>query len=503
MTDEHQPEPRPEPSRIQLDKSSASKAFAWSMLFSVVSKVVFPLAGLYIVRTLGPETMGAFSLMMTIVGFSEVLRDAGLTQTYLALPSVDRKKDGSYLMVALSTGLLFAAILAGSSAPLSRFFGLPDLSWSLAAVAFAVLMNGASTIPRAKMLREGHIKRYGLVDLIGSGLGLAIAISMVAMGYGFVALVVQVVFASLYMLVVSWASYPVRTINLGIDAFREVGRKSLAVLAANGINNLFLFADHTVINKFAGTISNGYFGQATNLAYKPADLFVFPLTRTLMVAFSQSAVDQDRLARVYARSLTVAILVVLPIYAFLGAFADPIIRLLLTSKFEGSIPIFSAMCLYLSIRVLGNISGYALVPAGKHFQTFYPWLVAAVATGAAVFATVRAGGPFPNSSLLMPIVWCFVGGAFLVYTTLLWLGVRYCKPIGEERVKLFRAIYSLAASCSAIALIRTLPISGNFQLAAAAIVGPILHLGFVGTFFARKPLYYLNRTGPKRLWSEL
>lgn len=499
----------PEPSEvrepgIKLDKRSASRALGWSMIYAVISKLVFPLAGIYVNRKLGPTQLGTFALIQTIVSFSEVIRDAGLTQTFMAEPHMDRRKEGSYFMVSIVTALIPAVILLALAPILAGFFQLPDLTWALPLVTFVILVNGFSTIPRAKMLKEGQIKLQGFIELVGGAIGLTMVIIMVYFGVGYVALICQMLFASVYTSVANWLRYPVRSINIAVQAFRDVGRKSLAVLAGNGLNNLFLFADQTVINKFAGATAGGYLGVASNLAYKPADLFVFPLTRTLMVAFSQSSVDKVKLASVYARSLTAALIVALPIYSFLAVFAAPIILLLLGHKFEGSIAPLQAMSLFLAFRVLGNISGYALVPAGKHFQTFYPWVLCIAFTAVSVWFVVnRSGLTLPNLMLLMPIVWCFVGGAIVVYSSIFLLGLRHIPPAREDRSKLWKGSAVFGCSTAVMLLIAMLPIHIYAELLLAIVLGPIIHMALIGTFFAGKPLQYLNKAGPKRLWAEL
>lgn len=504
MSDPEQELPESKEPSVKLDKRSASRALGWSMIYAVITKLVFPLAGLYVNRKLGPTQLGTFALIQTIVSFSEVIRDAGLTQTFMAEPLMDRRKEGSYFMVSIVTALIPASILVFSAPSLARFFQLPDLTWALPLVTLVILINGFSTIPRAKMLKDGQIKLQGFIELVGGALGLAMVIVMVYFGVGYVALICQMLFASVYTSIANWIRYPIGSINVSIQAFRDVGRKSLAVLAGNGLNNLFLFADQTVINKFAGATAGGYLGVASNLAYKPADLFVFPLTRTLMVAFSQSSVDKVKLASVYARSLTAALIVALPIYSLLAVFAAPIIWILLGHQFEGSIVPLQAMCVFLSFRVFGNISGYALVPAGKHFQTFYPWVLCILFTACSVAWVVdRSGLTLPNTQLLMPIVWCFVGGAIVVYSSILLLGLRHIPPAPEDRGKLGKGLAVFACSTGIMWLITLLPFHMYAELLLAIVLGPIIHLALIGTFFAGKPLQYLNKAGPKRLWSEL
>jgi O-antigen/teichoic acid export membrane protein len=488
-SNKHEPE-------VRLGREEATKAFGWTVLFSIGTKLVFPLIGLYISRTLGPGPMGAYGLLLTIIGFSEIIRDAGLSQTYLADPTKDPRKDEAYFTVALITGAIPAIILLAGSSWAAEFFQQPDLEWSLRFAAFIMVLNGAATVPRAKMLRAGHLAKSGFYDIVASGTGLALAIILVSLGFGFKALVAQLVYGAILAFLAVWVRYPVKRVYFSIESFRLVGRKSLSVMSANALNNIFLLSDQIVISKNLGPVFNGYFTQALNLCYKPMDLLIFPLTRTLMVAFSQSSDDQERLRRMYGRSLTAAILTALPIYVFLGLFAEPVILLLLGEKFRGSIPVVSTLCIYLSFRVLGNISGHALVPIGKHFYSFFPWLLALASTGILlVFA-------LPMKQL-MPIVWSFTVGAIIVYATIFAFGLKFCRPPDEQLRRIGQSLAVLGIIALITAGLALLPLPGLAKLLVAAIVIPVCHLAAIGTIFAKDVLRYLRLRGPKLLWAEL
>src|SRR5262249_32603172 len=163
----------------------------------------------------------------------------------------------------------------------------------------------------------------------------------------------------------------------------------------------------------------GLYNTAQNIAYKPMDLILFPLSKTLMVAFSQQAGDPEKLARAYYRSVVAVLLTVIPIYAVIGFNAHAVIGILLGEEFLGGIPILRVLCLYLAFRTFGNISGNALVPAGKHHWTFWPWILALVVTGTGV---AYSAGLAPDARL-MGIVWSFTGGAMVVYATITALAV--------------------------------------------------------------------------------
>lgn len=481
---------------LAMNREAAAKGFAWSAGFSFVAKVVFPLAGLYISRTLGPVILGIASLLQMTLQLSEVIRDAGLTQTFLAEPEIDRLKESTYTGLALLTGVVPALGVLILTPFLASFFRQPELIWALPFIALCLVLNSIGTVPNAMLLRKAQFRRQGMIGLAAGGVTLAVTIVLVFLGFGFRALVVQFVLGCTLGLLFTLRLEPLTGIRFDRHEIRATFRRTRALLGANLINNVFLLCDIFVIQKLVGPKAAGLYNSAQNIAYKPADLILFPLSKTLMVAFSQSGSDRSKLSRAYYRSLSAIVLLVLPIYAFIGLNADGIMKLLLGPKFVGGIPVLQVLSIYLACRTLGNISGNALVPAGKHHWTLWPWFLAILVTGAGL--AVCAGHPS-----LMAIVWSFTAGAIAVYVLTFMLAVRLIRPEPEHLSRLLRSVLPTFGTSLVLLLIAVSPLGSIPRLFAGVLLSPLVQLGLIGTVFEGNALAYMSRRGLSNLWRSL
>lgn len=364
-----------------MDRGTFAKGLAWTMIVNLINKAIFPLVSIIISRLLGPGPLGAFAVLSTIMAISEIFRDAGITQTFLADQEMDQAKARSYTALAVLMALIPALMLLGAKDWLAEVLELPELSSSLWVAAFALVANGLATIPRAQMLREAKIKELAIIDLISGGTGILLTIALVLAKFAFWALVIQLAYCSVLTLWLSHRQSPVHRLVWDGKAILESFRRTGSLLAANALNNLFLMADVFVIRRLlASNILLGLFGQGKNIAYKPGDFVTFPLTRMLIVAFSQSASDHAKLSRAVAKSLTATIMFVTPVYLILVFAAEPVIALLLGTKFAGSAPVLSAMSIFLAFRTVGTIGGTALVSYGKAKLTLVAQVVCLVVT---------------------------------------------------------------------------------------------------------------------------
>jgi O-antigen/teichoic acid export membrane protein len=479
-----------------IGRSALAKGFAWNAAFGVLSKVIFPLAGLYIVRTLGPQLLGIAALLQMTLSLSEVLREAGLTQTYLAEKSLTEELDATYVGASILSGLIPSVGVLLLTPYLTGFFNQPELLWSLPFVSACLFMNGIGSIPNARLLKKADFKRQGSIAVTASGVGLAVTSVLVALGVRFPALVVQFSVGATINLILSLRREPITRASFKLAPMKPILRRTRALAGANLLNNLFLYCDVFVLKKMVGTVAAGLYNTTQIIAYKPIDLILFPLNKTLMVSFSQAKHDQDRLKDAYWRALSGVVLLILPMYAFLAANADGIVLGLLGKQFQGGIPILEILCLYLACRTLGSTSGVALVPAQKHSWTFYPWLVALAVTSTGVWLNSR----HPTT---LGIVWSFTSGAVSVYLLIFFLAIVFIRPTRLLVRRFLSAGVVTLGTCASIALFHMVEIPVFVRLAVSAGVVPIIHLSLAGLVFEKNPAAYLSRNGVRKLWHRL
>lgn len=480
-----------------MDRTAVAKGFAWTAAFSLVAKIVFPLAGIVLVaRKLGPEVTGIIGLMQQTIAIADVIRDAGLTQSYLAEGNLSREKEASYGGLSLIMGIIPTVLMLALTVPMANFFGRPELLYGIPFTALCMLMSTIGTIPNARFLRKGELRRQGLMSVIANGIALTVTIVMVRMGVGFPALVTQMVLGGALYLAFLLRVEPLPGFRVGRGAMIDVFRRSRALFGASLLNNLFLMSDIFVIQRMVGSKAAGLYNSAQNVGYKPADLISFPLSRTLMVAFSQATGDIPKLSRAYYRSLAAIVLLVIPIYVFLGLGSDTILRTLYGEKFLGSIPVLSALCVYLGIRTLGNVSGNALVPAGRHTWTLYPWILALVVTGSGLAWVSRA-------PTLMGIVWAYVAGSVVVYGAILGLAIYFVPGDREQYGRVLRALGVTSVTSLVLFGCFQLPLPHDGRFAVAGALGLLVHSALVGWLSGVGPVGLFSMRGVREAWERI
>ncbi|HMS53873.1 MAG TPA: oligosaccharide flippase family protein [Fimbriimonadaceae bacterium] len=369
-----------------MDRKAFGQGLFWTVTVNLINKAIFPLVFIVISRVLGPGPLGAFAILSTIVQVSEIFRDAGITQTFLADQELDEKKEGAYATFAILMALVPGLVLFFGRHWFAEALAMPELHVGLIVAAIALVFNGFATLPRAKLMREARMKELALIDFVSGGTGILLTLVLVFAGFAFWALVIQMVYCSAFTMILSRIKAPAAKPVWESHLISRTFKRSAALLGGNAVNNLFLMSDVFVIRKFLnGDALIGLFQQGKSIAYKPADFVTFPLTRMLIVAFSQAASDKEKLSRAFAKSIAATLLFVTPVYLFAGIASGPIVYLLLGPEFAGSAAVLSIMSIFLGFRTLGTIAGTAIVSVGKAKYTLGAQLVGLVPTVALLY----------------------------------------------------------------------------------------------------------------------
>lgn len=507
-----------------MNRRSVAVGFAWTFLFNFVSQAVFPILGLIIARILGPDQMGHYLLLLQILTFVEVFRDAGLSLTYIADHDASAERRGAYFGLAIVSALAAAAVLIALRLPLAAFFQIADLAWSIPIVAGVVVVTGLTTIPKAELLRQERFRDSGIAEVVPTFLSYIVGLTLVLLGHGYAGLIAQMVSRAVFYVPFAFRMAPPPRPSFRVAAMASLSKKARGVMATNLLGTVFHLVDGLFVTKVFGTVANGWYGLAKSWAQKPFDFFSNPLSRTLYVAYSKQTEDASRFAHVYRRSLAAAMLFAVPVYGTLFFLARPIVLTLLGDRFLGSVVPFACLCLFFGLRSLGTLAGYALTASGRGYAPAWCWAGAiTVVTGSIVgtwgregfnAAVIRLlGGPggawAPSAAEVAKApahlgtgvfaVWLAFGAVVVYGASLVWAS-RVFPNDPDAQTRMRRAVVASGVTCGVAFALGHAPLSEPIVTLIGALALPIVHLAVVGAALAGRPLAYLSPHGLKELY---
>jgi O-antigen/teichoic acid export membrane protein len=429
----------------------------------------------YLVRALGPEGFGTFALATGITGLVLRPSDLGTTQSaarFVAERHGDTEGIVGVLGMALRTRLLTAAAIAlalfAFAGLISDAYNAPELAWPLRGVAVAlfgqsilrfvvVIMVALRRISRSftLVLSESAMEAGATVGLVLLGGGATGAAFGRAVGYVFGGLLGVLLLARLL------GRSPLFRTGPSPVSRREFVTYAGAMFIVVGAFTAFTQIDVLLIGAILSTSAVAFFSA--------------PLRLIGFLAYPAQAAAQGvapRLARrgtdgppnliALERAIRYVVILQAALVAFVTVWADPVVRLVLGSKFAESGPALRALAPYVFLVGFGPVLTSALNYVGEGRRRI-PIAVGALALNAAIDLVLIPKIGILGAAVGTDVAYGLYAGAHL------WLCHRLLglslKPIAATTT---RALLAAGAMAAVLALAGTGSLSALQWLAGLA-----------------------------------
>jgi PST family polysaccharide transporter len=335
----------------------AVRGAAWTILTSVVARLIGVVATLVLAHLIAPEVVGEVMVATALVLSANQLSSFGFGQYVVANPKLPAT--GVFQIATLHicfgvVGLLLVLILAG---PLAGSFGAPRAVDYLPGLALSVLLNRLSMIPERVLVREMQFRMVGVARTLGEVVYVITAIALAYAGWGGAAIVAGNVTRSLVRTILilnatprgSWLAPSKFERALCGDVFRFGTPLWLGASAS-------FFAgkwDNLLISSLFGPHQLGLYNYGYNLADIPTSQVGEHIGDVLLPSFARIDTDAQRLALVRAAGLLG--LVVFPLAVGLGAVADTLVETLFNEEWQGVAPYLTILSALSVARPIGWI----------------------------------------------------------------------------------------------------------------------------------------------------
>jgi O-antigen/teichoic acid export membrane protein len=302
-------------------------------------KLVNFVFGVYVVRRLGDDRFGQYSIVLAFVGLFQILAELGVSQFVMREIARDRSKAGSLFWNLVAVRLMLAAAgIVAITAAAAR------VGYSQAIVLGVFLYTWTFVLSAFEAPLETVLVAYERLDIVTvlvvlGQLGfVALGTVVLFRGWGFIALVAVGLVAMLPQLAV--ALWVVRR-NQYLKSPASLSPRTWPGLVRSGLPFLFISASLTISFKFDTVILSKYQPEYVvgwyNVAYGLARSLTFTLTGfsvAMVPTLSRTYVREAAQVEIwFYRSVKYMALLGLPVAVGGMLVAEPLIRTLYTPEF--------------------------------------------------------------------------------------------------------------------------------------------------------------------------
>lgn len=359
--------------------------FGGVQLFQIIINLV---RGKFVALLLGPEGMGIASLFTTSSATIQKFASLGLNNSIVkevAADSDNREKTLENIGIALrlvsATALTGALVCMLFAWPLSRLtFGTYEMAWQFMLLGVAVGLTIACGGPFAILQGLHEVKRLSRSSVVGGLSGLLFGVPLYYF-FGTRGIVPAMVILSLTMFLFYHISlrnalgHPLPKIRFAWQSHRPMVVKlvslGLILMANDLILSLVMYAVNLFIRIHGSVGDVGLYQAANTVTNQYSGLVFAAMAMDYFPRLSKAVADNRLMATIVNRQTELVALIIAPAVGALIATAPVIIRLLLSSEFEGILPLMRWMGLGVMLKALAFPMGYISIAKGNKKLFFW------------------------------------------------------------------------------------------------------------------------------------
>jgi PST family polysaccharide transporter len=322
-------------------KKRAVKGAGFTVISQASTFLMHIISTVVLARLLTPDDFGLVAMVVT---FSLMLQNVGLngfTEAVMQKEELDQRLVSTLFWINIATSLGLTLIFIAAAPVLSWLYREPRLQAIALGVALSIIFTGLANIHAALLKRTMEFKITSAIFFAARTAGFLLAIALAWMGWGYWALVINVVAQPLVYAVCVWMFCSWRP---GMPA-RNTGVRSMVVYALHVYGNFFLNyssrnADIFLVGRYFGAVSLGFYKKAYDIFALPVNQLTAPLTDVALSTLSRLTGEPERYRRYYLDAVSILAFIGMALSLLLTVNAHDLILLILGPQWTSSADIF-------------------------------------------------------------------------------------------------------------------------------------------------------------------
>ncbi len=327
-------------------RSKTIHALIWSFFEFAGLRIVQFCIGIVLARLLFPEQYGLIGMLSIFMAVAHSFVNSGFGSALVQKQNVTQVDICSIFYFNILVGFLAACILCAIAPLIAAFYNQPALTQLTRAMSLIIVIDSFALIQRSLLSKKIDFKTSTKVGLTASLTSGVVGIAMAYSGFGVWSLVAQQLAASFVNAVLLWVFNSWRPAWVfSLSSLRSMFGFGSRLLISGLLNQIFANIYLLVIGKVYSAADLGFYTNAKKMQQTPAQTIGGMVGRVTFPVFSTIQDDLPRVKRNLKKALTTVALVNFPVMIGLAVVGRPFILVLLTDKWEQSIPYFQLLCI--------------------------------------------------------------------------------------------------------------------------------------------------------------
>ena len=324
-----------------------------------------------LLRLLVPADFGLVAMAMILMNTTNLFTDMGMRQV-IVQSRHDIKKVGQYAFVIVVIGSALVNLLVVLFArPLATLFGGGEpLVPIIIALSFLITIDGLWVVPDGLMRRNLRFKQMALAQFISDLIGSFTSIIFAYMGFGVWSLVIGSLTGKTLRGVMLWFYarpwFWLRPQGWDREVADSVVRFGAPTMGSGLLKYFATQWDTWFVGRALGVTAVSFYSRSFDLTTRVSDMLSNTLFgQVLFPSYAKLQEDRPRLTRVYLKSTSLVLMLMIPVSLGLLVTAPLLVPVLLGEQWRPMIPVWQIFCVYGLTRPISTNSSPLFLAVGK------------------------------------------------------------------------------------------------------------------------------------------
>lgn len=349
-------------------KSKSISGISWTTISTATTTIIQLLQYALLARLLEPDVFGLMAIITIVIGFSIAFMDMGVSNAIIHFQEISKDQLSTLYWLNIFAGIIVFIILSLISPIIAQFYNEPLLRKLIMVLATSFIIQSFGQQFMVLMQKSLKFKIIAIIEIISKSIGLVVSVFLAFKGFGIYALVVGLLSSvssrSFLYFLLGQKQYKVRLIfKIGdIGKYMKFG---LYQMGEKSINYFSANIDKILIGRFIGFEALGFYNLAWQLIIFPVSKINPIINKVTFPIFAKIQKNNERINRVYNRSVTSLLIISIPSLIFLYYNSIEVVEILYGPGWFKSAQIVSILVFVGLLKAAGNPSGALLLGIGR------------------------------------------------------------------------------------------------------------------------------------------
>lgn len=326
-------------------KRQTIKGVAWNAINTISNRVLFFIVGVILARLLTPADYGMITMVTVFTAVLQIFTDGGLGLALIRKQDRTEYDTATVFWYNLIMCWFIYIVLFIAAPYIAEFYNMPILTDITRILTLNLIYSPFGNIQSTLMKADINFKTPTIIGTCATIIYGVVAILLATSGFGVWSLVYCTLANSLFItianaIVIKW--WP--KTGFSISSFKELFGYSSKLLASTIIDRIYTNISPLIVGKFYTASKLGLYGRAQNWVALPSVTVTDIWMGVAFPTLAKLQNDTERLTNAYRKILKMSAYIIFPLLFFLAAVADPLVRFILTDKWENCIVLTQLLC---------------------------------------------------------------------------------------------------------------------------------------------------------------